>query len=274
MIWSKTWHRKETFLEVGLSLNDWALPLHLEACRPYTTSTKPERWKNDIIITVLCFYVRIEWRNMTTKEQVIELRVNDSRATLRQIGNKCHITRERVRQILKEQGLPTAAQVDRIPKFCKTCGKKLKQANKTGYCQKHLKDGITHCPQGHPYNEGNTHISSRGDRVCRACAREKKRRWYAAHHAEQLAYRRLRRLNQQAPNCTVQEYYERRVVMSNSMAEYPKAICQSCNKKFSGWSLAQRESCDCGGKLIIDFPYNQIIGYIKAGNRNEQKEET
>ena len=64
MIWSKTWHRKETFLEVGLSLNDWALPLHVEARQPYTirpTSTQPERWKSNVIITVLCFYVGIEW---------------------------------------------------------------------------------------------------------------------------------------------------------------------------------------------------------------------
>lgn len=33
----------------------------------------------------------------------------------------------------------------------------------------------THCPHGHPYDEGNTCVSS-GARYCRACAREKMRR--------------------------------------------------------------------------------------------------
>ncbi|MBA7684840.1 hypothetical protein ES703_93253 [subsurface metagenome] len=46
----------------------------------------------------------------------------------------------------------------------------------------------------------------------------------------------------------------------------PKAICQSCGRRYSGWSLAQRETCDCGGKLIIDFPYSAIIAYVKAGD--------
>lgn len=43
----------------------------------------------------------------------------------------------------------------------------------------------------------------------------------------------------------------------------PKAICQSCGRRYRGWGLAQRESCDCGGKLIMDFPYGVIIGYVK-----------
>lgn len=36
----------------------------------------------------------------------------------------------------------------------------------------------TECPQGHPYDEENTHVVHRGDRVerhCRACARERAR---------------------------------------------------------------------------------------------------
>jgi hypothetical protein len=31
----------------------------------------------------------------------------------------------------------------------------------------------THCPRGHPYDEANTCVLTRGGRVCRACAREK-----------------------------------------------------------------------------------------------------
>lgn len=34
----------------------------------------------------------------------------------------------------------------------------------------------THCPQGHPYDELNT-LYTRGERHCRACAREKARRY-------------------------------------------------------------------------------------------------
>ena len=38
----------------------------------------------------------------------------------------------------------------------------------------------THCPQGHEYDEANTYVAPRGDRHCRACAREStKRRYYA-----------------------------------------------------------------------------------------------
>lgn len=53
----------------------------------------------------------------------------------------------------------------------------------------------------------------------------------------------------------------------------PKAICRSCGRRYSGWDLAQRETCDCGGKLIINFPYDVIMGYLKTGNRNNRQEE-
>jgi hypothetical protein len=33
---------------------------------------------------------------------------------------------------------------------------------------------ITHCPAGHPYDEANTYITSKGHRACRACKRD----WY------------------------------------------------------------------------------------------------
>jgi hypothetical protein len=36
----------------------------------------------------------------------------------------------------------------------------------------------THCPQGHPYDEGNTYINPQGQRNCRACARKRNRDWY------------------------------------------------------------------------------------------------
>lgn len=34
----------------------------------------------------------------------------------------------------------------------------------------------THCPKGHPYDEGNTHITVDGRRKCRTCDRERHRK--------------------------------------------------------------------------------------------------
>lgn len=145
-----------------------------------------------------------------TRQQVAQVRVNNPRATLQEIGDNFCISRERVRQILKEEGLPTAAEVDRILKFCKTCGKKLKPVNKTGYCQQHLRDGITHCPQGHPYNEENTYIDKRGLRACRACARDYKRAYYADNHERLLAYsRRYQADHREAVKAWVGRYREK-----------------------------------------------------------------
>lgn len=36
---------------------------------------------------------------------------------------------------------------------------------------------ITHCPQGHAYDEVNTIIDSRGNRACRECGRARHREW-------------------------------------------------------------------------------------------------
>lgn len=35
---------------------------------------------------------------------------------------------------------------------------------------------ITHCRQGHPFDEANTHLSARGKRECRTCKRDYMRR--------------------------------------------------------------------------------------------------
>ncbi|MBA7707276.1 hypothetical protein ES703_116145 [subsurface metagenome] len=51
----------------------------------------------------------------------------------------------------------------------------------------------------------------------------------------------------------------------------PKAVCYKCGNRYSGWSLAQRETCDCGGKLIINFPYDTIIGYVKRGGAGQHE---
>jgi hypothetical protein len=71
MIFSKTWHAGgrpsgigQHYLTVGLSLNQWALPLHFEARQPYTTldpDNDDERRVTQVVFEVLCFYVEVEW---------------------------------------------------------------------------------------------------------------------------------------------------------------------------------------------------------------------
>lgn len=36
----------------------------------------------------------------------------------------------------------------------------------------------THCPQGHPYDEGNTYITPQGKRRCRQCSNAQSRMYY------------------------------------------------------------------------------------------------
>lgn len=45
--------------------------------------------------------------------------------------------------------------------------------------------GKTHCPRGHEYDERNTGRSTKGGRVCRACARDKMRATRAAKREAQ-----------------------------------------------------------------------------------------
>jgi len=42
----------------------------------------------------------------------------------------------------------------------------------------------THCPQGHPYDETNTHVKSDGARGCRECARQSSLRYEQRHPVE------------------------------------------------------------------------------------------
>lgn len=35
----------------------------------------------------------------------------------------------------------------------------------------------THCPQDHPYDEANTHVTKEGKRTCRACSRDRMAQW-------------------------------------------------------------------------------------------------
>lgn len=47
------------------------------------------------------------------------------------------------------------------------------------------------------------------------------------------------------------------------MYGYPRAVCQACGRQYSGWGLATRKACDCGGKLIFSSPYNVLMDWLK-----------
>lgn len=48
----------------GVSLNDWALPLHIFAGKPFTrprnVNDPVEQWVTQVVVSFLCFYVAVE----------------------------------------------------------------------------------------------------------------------------------------------------------------------------------------------------------------------
>lgn len=58
-------------------------------------------------------------------------------------------------------------------RYCRTCARKRGRESRTHIPRKE----ITHCPQGHEYNQENTGIKKNGHRWCRACNKER----YTAH---------------------------------------------------------------------------------------------
>jgi hypothetical protein len=50
----------------------------------------------------------------------------------------------------------------------------------------------------------------------------------------------------------------------------PRATCCNCGVAYAGFILELKEVCDCGGKLVVDWPYDVIFGYIRSGNRKSK----
>jgi len=94
-----------------------------------------------------------------SRVKVSRVRLDNPYATLQEIGDLCTISRERVRQILQKERLPTAAR----RKACKICGKELGRQNKRGYCLRHEGFGyLSECKDcGGP--------CARQAKRCRAC---------------------------------------------------------------------------------------------------------
>jgi DNA-directed RNA polymerase subunit RPC12/RpoP len=60
-----------------------------------------------------------------TKELVIKLREKSPCMTLQAIGDRCGVSRERVRQILKSEGMETKHFDTRVKYYCTRCGKRI-----------------------------------------------------------------------------------------------------------------------------------------------------
>ena len=56
-----------------------------------------------------------------------------------------------------------------IHRSCRTCNNERRRAKRLAEGCKPSPSKRTHCPQGHPYNEGNTYRTSNGKRQCRIC---------------------------------------------------------------------------------------------------------
>ena len=54
-----TVRREIVDISVGKSMNDWAIPFHVFAGKPYTDQN--DRWVSQIVFTVFCFYLAITW---------------------------------------------------------------------------------------------------------------------------------------------------------------------------------------------------------------------
>ena len=89
----------------------------------------------DVMMDRALTYVN-EHATKTNRDKVFELREMDPRLPAVRIAERLSITRERVRQILKEMGLPT-----HIPKYygaCERCGEDIPQ-NRRIYCSAHCR---------------------------------------------------------------------------------------------------------------------------------------
>ena len=149
----------------------------------------------------------------TLNESIVESRRQNPMWTLQTIANLVGVSRERVRQVLNQKRMPTAA-VKGIPVVVLTCDwcavqfersirvhqRRLKLGTKKTYCGSkcqqaglgawHHKNSLarTECVKGHPLTPGNLYIVktrskkdgkvSRGRR-CRACRSIYSREYYA-----------------------------------------------------------------------------------------------
>jgi len=77
---------------------------------------------------------------MSTADQAIQLRIEHPEYSLQTIGTQLGVSRERIRQLLKKNHLPTASA--REYRYC-WCGKRLRSAHKF-HCSQKCQNRNTH----------------------------------------------------------------------------------------------------------------------------------
>lgn len=113
--------------------------------------------------------------NTGTAEKVVELRRKYPTIKAIEIARQVNISRERVRQILAQRGLPTAVALP--SELCGLCGRLLHEKNKGGICQQCLrKVRVTYiCFQcGREYQ--STLLESKRTKYCPDCREAVRRR--------------------------------------------------------------------------------------------------
>jgi len=53
----------------------------------------------------------------------------------------------------------------------------------------------------------------------------------------------------------------------------PRATCIRCGRSHTGWGLAEKDTCECGGKLLLFSPFDRLIGK-KRKDKGDMKQET
>lgn len=106
-------------------------------------------------------------------DRVVELRGKNPSMKAAEIARQLKVSRERVRQILVERGLPTVPP----PRLCFNCGHPIHENNKGGLCQQCLKElrvafVCSRC--GRDYQ--STWLESRRSRYCPDCREVVKKR--------------------------------------------------------------------------------------------------
>ena len=113
--------------------------------------------------------------NTRIAEKVVELRRKYPSMKAIEIARQVNVSRERVRQILTQRGLPTTVAL--TPELCSLCGSLLHEKNKEGICQQCLRkvQVMYICFQcGRKYQ--STLLESKRTKYCHDCRKAVRRR--------------------------------------------------------------------------------------------------
>jgi hypothetical protein len=108
-----------------------------------------------------------------TADKVVELRSKNPLMKAAEMARELEVSRERVRQVLVKRGLPTVP----CPKLCFNCSHHIYENNKTGFCQRCLKElSLTFVCSRCGRKFRSTLLESGGSKLCRDCRKLIRRR--------------------------------------------------------------------------------------------------